>query len=231
VVPYEIHRSIPDTPFDAVKADEMTFFQGIAQNAGIRRADGEYVLCSNADIIFNEELIYFLSKRELSSKCFYRIYRYDVKKPVPSNMTTEDIMEFCRLNSSLRGKKVENNHLHRKAAGDFFLMAKKNYERIRGYPEIKCDGLRIDGDIMDSAHRFYKQFILDEPLRIYHQWHLDRYEKAYDKDFHTRKSYREVYKQSKGFNKIIMKIYKNRRNVNSKNWGLVAYSLPEEQID
>lgn len=229
-VPYRIHKSIPTTPFDAVKADEMTFFQSIAQNAAIRRTNGEYVLCSNADIIFNEELIRFLSKQKLSNKYFYRIYRYDMEKVLPNNMTSEETMDFCRSNSSLRGKKVENNHLHRKAAGDFFLMARKNYEKIRGYPEIKCDGLKIDGDIMDSAHRFYKQFILDEPLRIYHQWHRNRYEMAYNKELHTRKSYREVYKQSKGFNKIIMKIYKNRKNCNGKNWGLINVNLPEQEI-
>jgi len=229
-VPYEIHKSVPGTPFDAVRADEITFFQNIALNVGARRAKGKYVICTNADVIFNEEVISFLAKRQLSNRYFYRIYRYDVQKAIPNNMTTEEILEFCRANSILRGKKVENNHLHRKAAGDFFLMAKKNYEKVRGYPEIKCDGLKIDGDILGSANRSYKQIILDDPLRIYHQWHRNRYETAYNKELHIRRSYKEVHKQAKGFNKIITQIYKIRRNCNSKNWGLIDYSLPEEQI-
>jgi hypothetical protein len=230
-VPNDIHKSVPDTPFDAAKADEITFFQNIALNVGARRANGEYILCTNADIIFNEELIRFLSTQQLSQKYFYRIYRHDVKKILPENMTSEQMIEFCYENSSLRGEKVEANKLHRRAAGDFLLMAKNCFEKIRGYAEIRCDGLKIDGDILDSASHFFKQNVLEDPMRVYHQFHVNRYEEAYDRKLHVRRNYRDVYRQTKGLiNKMSIKYYKKRKNPNGKSWGLIKYFLSEEQI-
>jgi len=229
-VPYEIHKSVPGTPFDAVRADEITFFQNIALNVGTRRAKGKYVICTNADVIFNEKLLSFLSERKLSSKCFYRIYRFDVQKEISPDIPVEEIMDFCQNNSIMRGQKIEANKLHRRAAGDFFLMAKKSFEKIRGYAEIKCDGLKIDGDILDSASRFYRQFILDEPMRIYHQYHVNRYEKTYDRNLHVKKSYRDVYKNAKGLNKLLIRLHKRRKNCNDKNWGLINYDLLEHRI-
>ena len=230
-VPKEIHDQVPVTPFDAIKAEGITFFQNIALNAGARRAKGKYVVCANADIIFNEELISFLSEQRLSNKCFYRTYRFDVQKKISAGMSIEKVMDFCQNNSIMRGQKVEANKLHRKAAGDFLLMAKKSFEKIRGYAEIKCDGLKIDSDILDSARRYFKQVVLEEPMLIYHQWHVDRYEKAYDRELHVRKDFRKVYKQTKGFiNKIIIKIYKRRKNPNGKTWGLIKCDLPIEIV-
>lgn len=230
-VPYEIHKDIPPTPFDAVKSDEITFFQNIALNAGARRANGDFVLCTNADIIFNEETASYFAKKKLSEKFFYRTYRYDVESVIPESFSVDQALEFCKTNSSLRGSRVQKGKLHRKAAGDFFLIARKNFEKIRGYAEIKCDGLKIDSDILDSARRYFKQVILEGPMLIYHQYHVNRYNKAYDRELHVRKDFRETYKQTKGFiNKIIIKIYKRRKNPNKANWGLVNHVLPEVAI-
>ncbi len=227
-VPVELHDNVSATPFDAPRGNEITFFQHIAINAGARRAKGEYIVCTNADIIFNEELLSFLSKQQLSKKNFYRIYRYDVQREIDKGMPVRKIMGFCRDNSVMRGEEVEANRLHRKAAGDFLLMAKSSFEKIRGYAEIKCDGLKVDSDILDSARRYFKQVILEEPMRIYHQHHVNRYAKAYDKSLHVRKGYREVYKQTRGLvDKIIIKFYKSRRNPNRSDWGLVNQALSE----
>lgn len=230
-VPYDVHKSSPKTPFDAAKADEITFFQNIALNAGVRRAKGKYILCTNADVIFNEELISFLSRQELSPRHFYRAYRFDVQKDIPLGMPTEEVMDFCFNNSEMRGHKVESGKLHRRAAGDFLLISKKSFGKIRGYAEIKCDGLKIDSDILDSARRYFKQVILEEPFRIYHQRHVSRYEEAYDRKLHVRRDYREVYEHTKGFlNKMIVRRYKRRKNPNGLNWGLSEHFLPESQI-
>lgn len=230
-IPCEIHENIPPTPLDAPKADEITFFQNIAINAGARRANGKYIVCTNADIIFNKELIGYFAKQQLSEKNFYRVYRYDLNSAIPAGFSVEQAVEFCDNHSALRGDRVQDGKLHRKAAGDFLLIAKKSFERIRGYAEIRCDGLKIDSDILDSARRFFRQVVLDEPMRIYHQWHVNRYEKVYDRKLHVRKDYREAYEQTKGFmDKIVFKIYKQRKNPNKSNWGLINCVLPEVVI-
>lgn len=230
-VPNEIHKKLPETPYDADKGNEITFFQNIAQNVAIKRAKGKYILCSNADIIFNEELIGFLAEQKLSDKYFYRIIRHDVQKVIPEGLDNKKILEFCRLNCQAMKNKPEKNRPYREAAGDFFLMAKENYEKIRAFAEIKCDGFKIDGDIATCAYLFYKQYILNDPLRIYHQYHTDRYEKAYDKNIHVKKDYRETYKKAKGLKRVLMKRHKRCKNCNSKKWGLINYQLKEEQIN
>lgn len=230
-VPPEVHKSIPNTPFDAVKGDEITFHEFVAKNVAIRRAGGEYILCSNADIIFNDKMIAMLAEHRLSDKYFYRVNCYDVQKTIPGELSiVEDILDFCASNCKLRGKKVEPGHIHRKGAGNFLLMARRNWERIRGYAEIKCDGEKIDSDILDSASRFYRQTIFDDVFRIYHQHHINKYERDFMKELHCRKNYREVYKLSKGLNKIMLKKIRMFKILNNKKWGLIDHSLPEEQI-
>jgi hypothetical protein len=90
-VPNEVYRKLPNPA-------NLPLFEYIGKNVGIRRAKGEYVLVTNPDIIFNEELIKFLALRKLSSKCFYRINRYDVKSPVPLDIPVEKQLEYCARN-------------------------------------------------------------------------------------------------------------------------------------
>ncbi len=52
----------------------------VAKNAGIRRAEGEYVLCMNPDILIPEE--FFTQFKGLVKKnCYYRTNRYDFQMP------------------------------------------------------------------------------------------------------------------------------------------------------
>ncbi len=90
-VPRAVHRRLPNS-------DRIQIFEFIAKNAGIRRARGEYVLATNADIIFNGELMKFLATTILSPDCFYRIDRHDVGPQVPLDLGVEEQLRFCAAN-------------------------------------------------------------------------------------------------------------------------------------
>jgi hypothetical protein len=69
-VPPEVHSRLSG-------AANLSFFQMIAKNVGIRRARGEAVLATNIDILLSDDL-FLDSTGELSDRCLYRADRYDV---------------------------------------------------------------------------------------------------------------------------------------------------------
>lgn len=87
-VPSAIHNRFPNSGC-------MPIFEYIAKNVGIRRAKGKWILATNPDLLFNEELIRFLAYGQLSPDCFYRIDRYDVGATVPLDIPFEEQLKFC----------------------------------------------------------------------------------------------------------------------------------------
>lgn len=75
--------------------ERIPFFEFPAKNIGIRRAGGEYVLATNSDIVFSEEMIIYLAKNILSPNAFFRADRYDIKTPIPVELSPEKQIEFA----------------------------------------------------------------------------------------------------------------------------------------
>lgn len=82
-VPPEIHASFNN-------ADQIPLFEYIAKNTGIRRAESEFVVSTNPDLVYNEALLEFLATHVLENDCFYRIHRYDVDRLVPLDKTVDE---------------------------------------------------------------------------------------------------------------------------------------------
>lgn len=79
-------------------SDRLPLFQMIAKNVGIRRARGRFILATNIDILFAEELFSFLASRRLEEGVMYRVDRYDVPPDTPLDMPTQERLAFCREN-------------------------------------------------------------------------------------------------------------------------------------
>ena len=88
-VPEKIHRQFP-------KSERLPLFEYIGKNVGVRRARGKFVVVTNADILFSEELIEFIAHGNLSPQCFYRATRYDVEGPVPLGLPVEARLAYCQ---------------------------------------------------------------------------------------------------------------------------------------
>jgi hypothetical protein len=69
-VPPEIHSELS-------VSSRLSFFQMIAKNVGIRRAEGDSVLATNIDILLSDEL-FLDSTGHLSDRCVYRADRVDI---------------------------------------------------------------------------------------------------------------------------------------------------------
>lgn len=102
-VPNEIHSKYK-------RHERIPFFEFPAKNIGIRRARGEYILVTNSDIIFGDEMMKFLADGELSPCAFYRTNRYDVKKEIPPNSSVEEALQIAEGNiyrvMSIEGPRV-----------------------------------------------------------------------------------------------------------------------------
>jgi hypothetical protein len=87
-VPLEIHSRFRH-------ADALPLYQMIAKNVGIRRAHGQFVLATNIDIIFSDELMRHLAEGRLEPDRMYRIDRHDVMSGVPVHGTVEEQLAYC----------------------------------------------------------------------------------------------------------------------------------------
>lgn len=235
----EVHNQLP-------KSDKMPIFEFLAKNVGVRRAKGEYVLVTNPDIVFNDDLIIFLASKKLLPECFYRIDRYDVKKIVPSDISARKQIIFCEKNwteiktlkgdrqrdfpyfnyrqlrsllSSIKAKFIYDprSKIHTNASGDFFLMANSQWRKLRGYPELPIPSFVDSYLCFMAVSSGLSQVILNGKKRIYHQGHTSYVNRA--------KFYREyqIYKERA---KEMIRV-KQPFIMNNENWGLGKESLKE----
>ena len=74
----------------------LPLYQMIGKNVGIRRARGRFVLATNIDILFSDELAVFLGSRQLRTDRMYRIDRHDAMSDVPAEAPIEEQLAYCR---------------------------------------------------------------------------------------------------------------------------------------
>lgn len=89
-VPNSVHRKFENS-------DRIPLFQMIGKNVGIRRAKGEFVLATNIDILFSDEIFEYM-KNSLKKGVLYRATRYDVPEKLPENASFQEILNFCSEN-------------------------------------------------------------------------------------------------------------------------------------
>lgn len=97
-VPCEIHGKL-------AFSNQLPLFQMIAKNVGIRRATAEFVLCTNVDLLFSDDLFAKLAKRDLKANHFYRANRCDIPNTIDENWTVDKQLQFCKSNIKLRNGK------------------------------------------------------------------------------------------------------------------------------
>lgn len=88
-VPPQLHRQYAN-------AGNIPLYQMIAKNVGIRRAKGQFVLCTNIDLLFSDELFEILARKDLQPDCCYRADRCDVPDDVLRlNRPLPELLQWC----------------------------------------------------------------------------------------------------------------------------------------
>ena len=241
-VPKELHDRIGNS-------DKLPLFQMIAKNVGIRRARGKFVLATNIDVLFSNELIQFLASKQLDENNYYRIDRYDVaSRIIPTLGSVDEQLKFCDKNLvrvvGLHKTKsisvIGSDHFeytskdqrpHTNGCGDFTLMSKNKWEQLRGYPELEMYSIYIDGLlIMMACVSGMRQTILQSPMRVYHIEHDMGWVVMVTNDKDKEKPVIDYHKE---FIPWCNKMFKTGQviNPNKENWGFIENKFKETLID
>lgn len=76
-------------------AERLPLFQMLAKNVGIRRAKGNFILATNIDILFSDELIRFIALQRLDTRKQYRVDRYDIQSGLSSEAPLDETLDYA----------------------------------------------------------------------------------------------------------------------------------------
>jgi len=164
-----------------------------AKNVGLRRAKGQFVLISNPDILFSNNLVNRLAERNLKDGTVYRCDRYDFNGDGIESVDSCNYMEFAfqrifrlhgmegslnifttGINTPIQIPIAPYNEkiVHTNGAGDFMLLSKTTAESAGGfYQGLACPGHHDSVSMVRFLNRGLKQDILKFPCIILHQDH------------------------------------------------------------
>lgn len=153
-VPPEIHQRYK-------YAEQLPLFQMIGKNVGIRRAKGRFILATNIDILFSDELMEYLASGQLAPDRMYRIDRYDVPSDVPENVSIEEQLQYCRdnvirINKSGYTQIMDDANQPRGRLSSLF---RAFTERLRALRSVQ-DAVRLIWDIVAFPYRIFHFYVL-----------------------------------------------------------------------
>ena len=241
-------------------AHSQALYQMIGKNVGIRRAEGQFVLCTNVDILLSDELFSFLANAELDAEAIYRCDRHDAKQLSRYDRAeSRSLLEYCVKNPSrynrlrgtynLDGEKVSVTYadtcptdalpfpeLHTNGCGDFQLMSRDQWFRLGGYAEFDCFSLHIDSVLQITAHfAGIREVQLQPPLVCYHLDHANGWTPEVERDgsLDANLKSRRLPRLDYGSVVQLAQFMKERGgafSLNQASWGLGGEALPEETL-
>ena len=158
----------------------------VAVNCGIRRARGQFILPGVIDLLYSDELMSYITTRELKENERYRVDRCDVNRNVVQCDTLKEQLAYCKKNIIKINRRIppilrwmQGEHglpdLHTNACGDFQLMSSHYWHLLHGYRESDIAAAYVDGLLSYASYAAgVKEVVLKNPMRIYHIDHDNR---------------------------------------------------------
>lgn len=151
----------------------LRFVQFWAKNVGIRQARHGWILCTNPDVIFSDDLCEALTKIKGSRRTIFGTHRLDMDvgiDQVPAGGTLEDLLPWCEEHV-IRRNIITSNGVLTDGCGDFMLTTKVAWNKLRGYPELKLWSIHLDSLALMQliyVHKWQQQVL---PGGIFHIKH------------------------------------------------------------
>ncbi len=87
----EVPNATHDSFIDDKVRKTVPVIEFIAKNVGIKRANGQFILCTNADILLSEKVVREISENKLDTEKLYRSVRMDFVAPSSLKLTEASI--------------------------------------------------------------------------------------------------------------------------------------------
>lgn len=85
-VPASFHQTLPDH-------EKVTVCEFIGKNIGMRRAQGEWIVATNPDVLYGNDLFDFFASDKLDKQSFYRVNRKDMAmNHVEPRLSAEEVL-------------------------------------------------------------------------------------------------------------------------------------------
>lgn len=239
----------------------LPIYQMIAKNVGARHASADYLLLTNVDLIFSEEMFNFFRNSQLDENVLYRCDRYDVSKDIYNISNPKEYDEFCLKNTVIINNKqgifstktnkvlcVNNisqedycsmygikDILHTNACGDFQLISKAKFYSLKGYPELDLFSFHLDSIFEFMCyHAKIKEYVL--PIPVYHivhdlSWTDDDKVNKNTMDFFRKKKIKVLTSEDLKSYATVMSALNYPLILNDDNWGLSDYELKVTEIN
>ena len=146
----------------------LQYQEFIAKNIGIRRAAGQWILTTNTDIYLSRAILGQLAAQTLEEGTLYRAERRDIKSRSDLSALDWGLLEDernCDVINRIRPPFFTN------ASGDFLLMDREAYHRVRGFNEVyRVAKIHIDSNLCFKAHSCGVR-VVDIGAPVYHVGH------------------------------------------------------------
>jgi hypothetical protein len=160
------------------------------KNTGARHSLGQFVLITNPDIVFTQQLVDWLCSSKLDHNTFYRTDRYDFYSDGIQQQHPAEYVDFAaqhtfvahcahgslpvNLGTSLMElpSTHQGPHLHTNASGDFMLLSRQALNRMNGlFTSLEHRWHNDSYSVIRMDWIGLKQVVLTKPLCIFHQHH------------------------------------------------------------
>ena len=162
----------------------------VCANVGIRRSRGKYIVNKTGDTFYSNELIKFLSQKDLNKDYVYRLDRVDINSNLPLPKQWENHFK----ENIIKRKSSKRNAIHTKSAGDFILMHREKWFKIRGFPESN----KVTENVSDAEAIYAaigvgaRQKYLKGDICIFKLAHENMYDSRLGSDINEPKFYRNI---------------------------------------
>ena len=196
---------------------KYSMIESIGRNVAIRRAEGDYIISTNIDIISTP-----INDNILSEDIFYTVPRRDVDEGFHLSFNNYKELYESILNNrdSYRQKEKSSSTTDIwsliNCCGDYQIGHKNVWEKMKGFEESILFGCGIDTNVMKKAS-FYSQIKTLDDHYIFHLNHGKSSERDEDEEIAPMSD-----------QKSIIQNFNNTEN--SENWGMFNENLPIEII-